>query len=104
MTEERISQLFNGLVFSFQMQGMIQLGKLKNPMTDKIEKDLESAQTTVDMLEMLKVMTKNNLSEDEGKFLEQVLADLKLNYIQEINSPEPKSPDTNSPETKDKKE
>jgi hypothetical protein len=88
MEQEKLTQLFNGLVFSFQMQGMIQLGKLKNPITDKIEKDLQSAQTSIDMLEMLKEMTKNNIKEEESKFLEQVLADLKINYVQEINKPE----------------
>lgn len=65
------------------MQTLVALGKLKNPMTEKTETDLFSAQTTIDMLEMLKEKTKNNLNETETKYLEQALADLKLNYVEE---------------------
>ena len=83
MEESKNSQLFISLVYTFQMQTLVALGKLKNPMTEKTETDLYSAQTTIDMLEMLKEKTKNNLSDTETKYLEQALADLKLNYVEE---------------------
>jgi len=59
------------------------LGKIKNPVSDKIEKDMPAAQMTIDIIDMIKEKTKNNLSEQESKFIEQVLADLKLNYVHE---------------------
>jgi Domain of unknown function (DUF1844) len=71
------------LIYSFQMQTMMQLGKLANPMTSKIEKELDGAKVTIDMLDMLKAKTKGNIADDESKFLEQVIADLKLNYVEE---------------------
>jgi hypothetical protein len=72
------------------MQAMMQMGKLKNPLTEKTEKELEAAQITIEMLDMLKEKTKNNISDDEKKFLDQVIGDLKLNYVEEKNKEESK--------------
>ena len=81
------------------MQTMVQMGKLANPMTQKIEREMEAAQVTIDMLDMLKEKTKGNLTDEESKFLEQSLADLKLNFVEEKSKIE-KSSDT---EAKDEK-
>ncbi len=83
MNEDKNKQLFFSLIYSFQMQTMMQLGKLANPVTGTIEKELDGAQVTIDMLDMLKAKTKGNSSEDEIRFLDQVIADLKLNYVEE---------------------
>ena len=85
MENDKATQLFYGLIYTFQMQAMFQMGKLKNPMTDKIEKDLQSANVSIDMLDMLLEKTKNNISEEEKKFLEHTISDLKLNYVDESN-------------------
>ncbi len=105
MEESKNSQLFISLIYTFQMQTLVALGKLKNPMTEKTETDLFSAQTTIDMLEMLKEKTKNNLNETETKYLEQALADLKLNYVEEqARSEKKKEEDAKEDKAKDKKE
>ena len=54
MDNSKNTQLFVSLIYTFQMQTFVSLGKLKNPMTEKTEKDLTAAQTTIDMIEMLK--------------------------------------------------
>ena len=83
MAEDKNTHMFLSLIYMFQMQTMVQMGKLANPMTQKIEQEMEAAQVTIDMLDMLKEKTKGNLSEEESKFLEQSLADLKLNFVEE---------------------
>lgn len=83
MSEDKNKHLFFSLVYSFQMQAMIQLGKLANPVTGKAERELDAAQVTIDMLDMLKEKTGQNLAEDESRFLNQVTADLKLNFVEE---------------------
>jgi hypothetical protein len=88
MEDEKLNQLFYSLVYSFQMQTWMSLGKIKNPVSDKVEKDLQAAQMTIDIIDMIKEKTKNNLSEQESNFIEQVLADLKLNYVHESTRPE----------------
>lgn len=83
MNEDKNKHLFLSLVYSFQMQTMMQLGKLTNPVTNKTETELDGAQVTIDMLDMLKEKTKNNITDDEVRFLDQVIADLKLNFVEE---------------------
>ncbi|MEK7263176.1 MAG: DUF1844 domain-containing protein [Bacteroidota bacterium] len=82
---ERESFLFINLLFSLQMTAMQQMGKIKNPATDSIERDLDGAQTTIDILEALHKKTKNNLDDQEEKFLTIVLQELKLNFVDEKN-------------------
>ena len=64
------NELFITLISSLSSQAWIQLGKMKNPVTDKIEKNLEAASMSIDMLSMLHEKTKNNLEEYEAKLLE----------------------------------
>lgn len=100
MNEDKNKQLFFSLIYSFQMQTMMQLGKLANPVTGTIEKELDGAQVTIDMLDMLKAKTKGNSSEDEIRFLDQVIADLKLNYVEERDNESKASQSTEKAEDK----
>ena len=79
------NQLFITLISSLTSQAWIQLGKIKNPISDKIEKNLEAASMSIDMLTMIQEKTKNNLDEYESKLLEQSLSDLKMNFVFEKN-------------------
>jgi hypothetical protein len=92
-TLERQEMLFVQLVSMFQMAALHQLGKMKNPLTDRIERDLPAAQSTIDMLAMLQEKTRGNLSAEEDRFLSGVLRDLRLNYVDEAAKPEPPAPE-----------
>ena len=81
--QEKNTALFANLVMMFHSAAMGHLGKVKNPITDKIERDLDQAQMMIDLLDMLSDKTQGNLSEDEQKFLSNVLRELKLNYVDE---------------------
>ncbi|MBI3004373.1 MAG: DUF1844 domain-containing protein [Ignavibacteriales bacterium] len=81
--EEKKIALFGGLLLMIHSAAMQQLGKVKNPITDKIERDLEQAQMSIDMLDMIAEKTKGNLTEDEAKLLKTLLQELKLNYVDE---------------------
>ncbi|MCL5674719.1 MAG: DUF1844 domain-containing protein [Candidatus Omnitrophica bacterium] len=62
------------------------LGKITNPATGKTEKNIPFAKSIIEIFEMLEKKTKGNLDAEEIKTLENVLADLKLNYVNELNS------------------
>jgi hypothetical protein len=83
--EQKQQALFMQLVIMFQQAAWSHLGKLPNPMTDKIERDLEQARMSIDMLDMLKARTKGNLSDEESQILDHALRELKLNYVDELN-------------------
>lgn len=92
---DKNSELFISLVSSFQMQVMMHLGKLKNPVSEKVEKDLNSAQLMIDMIDMLKAKTVNNLTEEENNFIDTVLSNMKINFVEESS----KDNNTNKPES-----
>ena len=81
MDNDKNTQLFMGLCTSLVSQAWMQLGKIKNPISDKIETNLEAASLTIDMLGMLKDKTKGNISDEEVKILEQSINELRMNYI-----------------------
>lgn len=83
--DEKNSGLFMGLVMMFQAAAMQNMGKIKNPATDKIERQLDQAQYIIDILDMLVEKTKGNLNDDEKRFVSGVLQELKLNYVDEAN-------------------
>lgn len=91
--EEKNQTLFMQLVIMFHTLTMHQLGKIKNPVTGKIDRDLPAAQGSIDMLEMLKERTKGNLSDNEQRMLTELLKELKLNYVDEAAKPEPPKPE-----------
>ena len=85
LSEEQQNQLlFMMLVQQHEQICMMSLGKLKNPATDKIERDLASAKYAIDTLAMLEQFTLNNLSAELKGYLKQVLNTLRLNYVDEV--------------------
>jgi hypothetical protein len=92
--------LFAQLVLSFQAAAYQQMGKVMNPFTGKIERDLEMARHSIDMLGMIEEKTKGSLSEEEAGFLMHVLTELRMNYVEELNRPPDKEPDKPKEEQK----
>ncbi len=81
--------LFIRLVLTFQSAAMQQLGKIMNPGTGKIERELDQASASIDTLAMLQEKCKGNLKEDEENLLDRIVSELKLNYVDEIGRPQP---------------
>lgn len=79
--------MFLGLVASLHSSGMIQLGKLASPLTGKAERDLDGARQTIDLLEMIQGKTRGNLTDDEVRFLEHALFELRMNFLEESRNP-----------------
>jgi len=91
MTDANHNILFMQLIIQNQQIAMMSMGKIKNPVTERIERNLEHAKIYIDTLDMLLAKTKGNLSEYEEKFLIETLKDLKLNYVDEVDKDKKKS-------------
>lgn len=78
-------QLFTQLLYIFYSSAMMSLGKLKNPATDKVERNLEQAKQSIDILELIRNKTKNNLTSEQSRTLDGMLTDLRLNFVDESN-------------------
>ena len=86
MAEEQLKkedQLFIHLVNTFVQSAWISLGKVKNPVSDILERNLEQATYYIDLLDMLQTKMKGNLSEWEEQYIIHSLSELKLNFIDE---------------------
>ncbi|MEM3342235.1 MAG: DUF1844 domain-containing protein, partial [Thermoplasmata archaeon] len=76
--------LFLQLVASLEQSAMMAMGKLMNPLTQKVEKDMEMAKSSIDILKMIEAKTAGNLTREEEMFLKQVLMQLQLNFLEEL--------------------
>ena len=86
MSEEQMKkedQLFIHLVNTFVQSAWISLGKVKSPVSDTLERNLEQATYYIDLLDMLQTKMKGNLSEWEEQYVIHSLSELKLNFIDE---------------------
>ena len=94
--------LFVHLIAMFQGAAMQQMGKLPNPVTQKIERDLEQSKMSIDMLDMLKEKTAGNLSSTEQDILDKMLFELHMNFVEESGKPdEPESTEEEAGEEAD---
>jgi hypothetical protein len=69
------------LISNFATQAMIELGEIKNPITDQKERAPERAKFTIDMLQLLRDKTSGNLTPEEQRFIEAALYELRLKYV-----------------------
>ncbi len=75
--------LFVMLIQQHQQIAMMGMGKIKNPATDQVERDLKSAKFAIDTLNMLQKYTDGNLPKELKEYMTQTLTNLRLNYADE---------------------
>ena len=74
-------KLFMYLVNIFQSSAQIAMGEMKNPVTDKVETNMDQATYYINLLEMVQLKTKGNLSEYEDQMLINVISELKMSFL-----------------------
>lgn len=82
-SDQQQQLLFMMLLQQHEQIAMMGLGKIKNPATDKAERDLKTAKYAIDTLVMLEKFTNGNLSKELSGYLTQILTNLRLNYADE---------------------
>jgi hypothetical protein len=93
MTEpEKDELLLTQVALMFQTAALQQMGKLKNPLTDAVERDLAQARISIDILDVLHRRMKGNLRDAEERMFANVLRELRLNYLDESAKPGPQAP------------
>lgn len=78
---------FLTLIQMFQLEGMVALGKMLNPASGELARNLEHARYVIDILKVIQEKTSGNLADDERRFLDQTLSNLRLNFVEEAGSP-----------------
>ncbi len=72
---------FSALVISLATTAQVSMGNIPNPQTNKPEQNLPAAQQMIDILGVLKEKTKGNLTQEEQALLDNVLFNLRMQYV-----------------------
>ena len=88
----KMSLLFHAMVVQQSNMALMLLGKVPHPETGQPMQDLEGARMFIDQLEMLAEKTKGNLDRHEEALLKQQLMNLRLAFVEAVNSPAGSSP------------
>lgn len=73
---------FSGFILSLYSSGLVQLGKVEDPSTGKKSINLDLAKHTIEMIAMLEVKTRGNLTKDEESLLKALLSEIRLAYVE----------------------
>lgn len=79
---EKVEASFSTLILSIGSTAAMSLGLAPNHQSGKVEVDLTMARFNIDMLEVLQTKTKNNLLKEESDFLNHLIQDLQLKYVE----------------------
>lgn len=75
-------QRFVEFIMLQAQQAMLCLGRLPHPTTGETTVNLEAARMFIDHLELLREKTQGNLSKEEETILNNILAELQMNFVQ----------------------
>jgi hypothetical protein len=75
---------FNALVLSLGSSAIVHLGEAPDPTTGQKREQPEfgMAQQSIDLLAMLQEKTRGNLTAEEARFLDNMLFDLRMLFVQ----------------------
>ena len=73
--------MFTEFLMGIASSAFIYLGLVEHPATGRRQVDMMAAKESIDMLLMLREKTKGNLTRGEEKFFDDLLADLKMQFV-----------------------
>ena len=79
---EKNNQRLMQLIYMFHTSAMQGLGKIADP-TGRVSLNLEYVSQTIDLMEMLKVKTNGNVTDEIEKVLDEMLSELNIKYLNE---------------------
>lgn len=77
---------FSFFLTTLALQASINLGQVSNPATNKKEEDMAQAKFIIDTLGLLKEKTKGNLTTEETNLLDNILYELRMQYVSKTGS------------------
>ncbi len=72
---------FTTFVLSLGSSALVHLGDMSHPEAGHTAENLLLARQTIDILAMLEEKTRGNLTAEEARFLRDLLADLRLRFV-----------------------
>ncbi len=72
---------FTTLIMSLASSALVSMGRVPDPESGTVQKNLGFAQQNIDIIHLLQEKTRGNLSADEEHLVEQILYELRMSYI-----------------------
>ncbi len=88
LADARDPASFVSFVMSIASNAASALGMMEHPVTHQREVDVELGKHWIDILGMLQKKTAGNLTSQEKRMVEGLLADLRMQYVSLVNSPQ----------------
>ena len=88
LADARDPASFVSFLMSIASNAASALGMMEHPVTHQREVDVELGKHWIDVLGMLEKKTKGNLTPQEKRMIEGLLADLRMQYVSLANSPQ----------------
>ena len=74
------------IIILLATQAMINMGEIRDPVTQESRNDLEGAALFIELLDVLETKTKGNLTAEEETFLAEVRENLDKVYNKKLNA------------------
>lgn len=78
---------FMMLINAMAQPALIFLGEVAHPGSGKPEINLEQARVQIDMLDVLRIKCRGNLTSEEESLLDRVLYELRMRYVSKSSQP-----------------
>ena len=88
LADARDPASFVSFLMSIASNAASALGMMEHPVTHQRDVDVELGKHWIDILGMLQKKTAGNLTPQEKRMLEGLLADLRMQYVSLVNSPQ----------------
>jgi hypothetical protein len=88
LADARDPASFVSFMMSIASNAASALGMMEHPVTHQREVDVELGKHWIDILGMMQKKTAGNLTPQEKRMLEGLLADLRMQYVSLVNSPQ----------------
>ena len=86
--EEPTGVDFTMLINAMAEPALLFLGEIAHPSSGKPQVDLERARIQIDMLDLLRVKCRGNLSTQEDGLLDRILYQLRMLFVERSNQPQ----------------
>jgi len=73
--------MFTEFIMNVASSAFIYMGLVEHPATGRRQVDMMAAKESIDVLMMLREKTKGNLSKGEERFFDELLSDLKTQFV-----------------------
>jgi hypothetical protein len=74
----------SSLILPFYTQALLKMGLIEDPDGELGQENLDLAKRMIDLLELFQSKTRDHLEAEEQKFLESILHQLKMHYMEKV--------------------